>query len=89
VRNSNVLKCGYCGFENPIAESQQDIVELDFRSKLAQLATSAEPLDGLTVKCQAGAAEVAMPESVTAHACPFCGSNVVATATSRELIKPR
>ncbi len=86
---TSALRCAYCGFENPIPESDRRVEELDFRAHLAELAGRAETVDALTVKCQACAAEVSMPQDVTSHACPFCGSNVVATASSRKLLKPR
>ena len=37
-----MLKCPYCGFENPIPQSEEDIEELDFHAYLAEAAGKEE-----------------------------------------------
>ena len=83
------LKCEYCGFENPIPQSEDEIHELDFRAYFAQLVESEETREAETVKCDACGAEVERPEHATAFECPFCGTDIVAQATSKKLIKPK
>jgi DNA-directed RNA polymerase subunit RPC12/RpoP len=82
------LKCPYCSFVNPIPQSEEHIVELDFRAELSRLAGAHEKHDAMRVKCQTCGAETTMPPHVTAGICPFCGSNLVANAQSSSLIKP-
>jgi len=81
--------CEYCGHANAIPQSQADIVEVDFRAKLAELA-AAEPTGQISeLTCEACAAKVQKPANVEAFACPFCGTDIVTTAISVKHIKPR
>lgn len=83
------LRCEYCGFENPIPQSEEEIAELDFHAHVRQLESTSETEERLVVKCDACAAEVPPPPNVTSLACPFCGSNIVATARTTRFLKPR
>jgi predicted RNA-binding Zn-ribbon protein involved in translation (DUF1610 family) len=87
---TNCLKCPYCGAENCIPEAPPGAVqEEDFRATLANLATSQELADTLTVKCVACGAESQFNSDVVANKCPFCGAAIVATAQSKKQIKPK
>jgi len=86
---SGALKCPYCGTENEIASEQRQVEELDFRSHLKQIEAGEQTEERLTVRCDSCGAEVSMAEDVTAGACPFCGSNIVAQSRSTKLVKPR
>ena len=44
-------KCPYCGRENPIPQSEEDIRELDFRSHLQGLAEHEDTVERLAVVC--------------------------------------
>ena len=83
------LKCEYCGFENAIPQSDEDIEELDFHVYLARLADAEETVEAETFKCGACGAEMTRPEHATAFACPFCETDIVATGVSKRLIKPK
>jgi predicted RNA-binding Zn-ribbon protein involved in translation (DUF1610 family) len=87
------LKCPYCGYENPIDtepdEGEAAVEELDFQSQLAELEAGADTEESLAVKCSACAAELTTAPNLTSFSCPFCGTNIVATAHSRKQIKPR
>jgi DNA-directed RNA polymerase subunit RPC12/RpoP len=83
------LRCNYCGTENAIPDAGTEVRELDFRTRLAQLAEQAEQVESMTVKCSACGAEIDRPEHTTAFACPFCGSDIVTAAASRKRIRPR
>lgn len=85
----SVLRCSHCGSETEIPVEDAPIEELDFRSYVANLATQADTIDRIVSKCNTCGAEVEFPDNVTSHACPFCGSNVVATGRSVKLIRPR
>jgi predicted RNA-binding Zn-ribbon protein involved in translation (DUF1610 family) len=84
-----VLECEYCGHENAIPQSEDEIHELDFHEFLGRAAETAETREAPVVRCQACGAEIERAEHTTAFACPFCGTDVVTTATSRKRIKPR
>lgn len=86
---STALKCEYCGFENPIPQSDVEIQELDYQAHLARLAETKETQEHTALKCDACGAEIDKPATVEALSCPFCGTHIVATAKSRRLLKPQ
>lgn len=77
---SKVLKCPYCQAENPIVGPAQVVEEIDYQSTLAELASSAPKHERKMVHCEGCHSELDPPANVTAFACPFCGSNIVATS---------
>jgi len=89
VPGAEAQECPYCGHENPIPKSEEDIKELDFRTYLAKLSDSEQILEQLTVRCDDCGAETTTEPNVTARECPFCGSHIISTASSSKHIKPR
>ncbi len=89
VPGADAQECPYCGHENPIPKSEEDIKELDFRSYLAKLSDSEQTEEHLTVQCDDCGAETTTEPNVTARDCPFCGSHIVSTASSTKHVKPR
>jgi len=89
VPGAGAQKCPYCGHENPIPQSEEDIKELDFRAYLGGLSDSEQTEEHLTVKCDDCGAETTAEANVTSAECPFCGSHIVSTASSSKHIKPR
>ncbi len=86
---STALTCGYCGSTAPIPEGADAIRELDYRQQLAELA-AAEPVRACpTLTCEACGAQLQRDERVTATACPFCGSQLIAGEACRSLVPPR
>ncbi|GMU81083.1 MAG: hypothetical protein AMXMBFR47_09540 [Planctomycetota bacterium] len=83
------LACEYCGHVNAIAPGGAPVAEEDFLAQLARLEAGEATTERIRAKCDACAAEVDPPANVTAFACPFCGSDIVATAKSVRQIKPR
>ena len=83
------MVCPYCGSHTEIASSDEAVVETDFRAMLGQLEADAEMEEVASVRCGSCGAEVEPPPSAEAFPCPYCGSSIVAIATSRRLIKPR
>jgi len=83
------LRCPYCGFENPIPQSGEEIRELDYQVQLAELAGTQETSEAERVQCRNCAAETTLPPDVVSGSCPFCGSNLVITTQCKRLIKPR
>jgi DNA-directed RNA polymerase subunit RPC12/RpoP len=86
---SDAQKCPYCGFENPIPKSEEDIVELDFKTFLAECPDSKDIVEQLTVDCSECGAQVTTEPNVSAQQCAFCGSDIIATAHSSKHIKPK
>lgn len=89
VPGSRSQECPYCGHENQIPTSEEDIQELDFVSFLAGQSEAEQVAEVLTIKCGDCGAEATTEPNVTSQACPFCGSPVVATAASSRQIKPK
>lgn len=83
------LKCDYCGYENIPAPSRQNVEELDYHQYLQQALKNAPFEERLTVKCDQCGAEVTTEADRTSHECPYCGADIVMTALSKKLIKPR
>lgn len=83
-----MLRCGYCGHDNPLPQSDAQVIEHDYRAAIAGLAGREEVQDHLDVKCDSCAAQVHGIEGRTSTVCPFCGSPIVTTGISRKLIKP-
>jgi len=83
------LECPYCGHRTAIPRSEAPIEERDFRSALAELGSEAVTEEVQSVSCGSCAALVEPPPSAEAFPCPYCGSSIVATATSQRLIKPQ
>ncbi len=87
---TDVIKCRYCGHENPIeaAADAPPVEEQDFHSALANLATAAPIEENKTVKCGTCAAEFSWDPAVHAADCPFCGSAIVADPKTSRHIQP-
>lgn len=83
------IKCPYCGHENVIPQSQEQIEELDFHKVLARSVAAEDMQEVLTVNCAACGAETTLEPNVAADACPFCGSTLSAEQHSSRKIKPR
>ena len=81
--------CPYCDHENPIPKSEEDIKELDFEQYFNQVVNSEETQDRMTVKCDSCGSESTSDPNVTSTECPFCGTNIVSTAKSSKVIKPK
>jgi predicted RNA-binding Zn-ribbon protein involved in translation (DUF1610 family) len=82
------LKCPYCGAANAVPKSPDTIQELDFIAYVNQLPDSDSVHDTIVVKCTCCAAETTLAPDVTASVCPFCGTGIVATGSSKKAIRP-
>ena len=83
------LKCSYCGHENSIPQSEDDIEELDFRAQLDGLERGEAQIEQTTIKCGSCAAESTLDPNVTSTECPFCGTPLVAQSESKRIVKPK
>lgn len=77
---STVLTCPFCSSQSPITPPESVVEEQDYHAALQQLADNAPTHQRSMVRCEGCHSELDPPANVTAFACPFCGSNIVATA---------
>ncbi len=82
------LTCPYCGFSKTIPRSEEDIQELDFRAHLDAAESEADTRETVAVKCPACGAESTFEANVTSEACPFCGTSIVVSGSSKKVLKP-
>ncbi|WPD23773.1 MAG: hypothetical protein SD837_04255 [Candidatus Electrothrix scaldis] len=89
------LKCPYCGAKHKVVRSRSTrehkssshLAELNYKAYLNQAAQ--QNLEEIrTVKCDACGAETTLDPNITATECPFCGTSMVVTLTSKKKIKP-
>ena len=86
---SNSLVCPYCGAANEVKPSGGTVQALDFETYVHSLPDDDDHVqDSITVKCVRCAAETTLAPNVTASVCPFCGTGIVATASSQKTIRP-
>jgi DNA-directed RNA polymerase subunit RPC12/RpoP len=83
------LRCQYCGHENEIPQTGEEIQELDFLTTIEEAQSHEPSVEVTTVKCGACAAEVRPPPHITSFTCPFCATNIVAQPHSDTIIRPR
>ncbi|MCJ8329312.1 MAG: hypothetical protein HRT89_02165 [Lentisphaeria bacterium] len=83
------LKCEYCGFENIIPQSEEDIKELDFEGHIAKLESREESTEDITVKCGVCGAEATFDSSISSDECPYCASPLSTEKKSKKQIKPK
>ena len=86
---TTALVCSYCGHDNPIPQSEEDIRELDFQAWALAAEQDEETEEHRTVVCDACAAQVERPENQSAFACPYCDADIVAEAAIKRTIKPK
>lgn len=86
-----VLKCEYCGHENPIVDRPVTIREYDFNAALRALSNAKlQPLDSTQViKCPNCAATFELESNTHAGDCPFCGTPVVTGTEQERLFQPK
>ena len=83
------LKCSYCGHENAIPESEQDIEELDFATALRRPDEAADTETTQSVSCQSCGASFTFDANLHSDSCPFCGSTAVAEPQTDTHLRPR
>lgn len=87
---TEVLKCPYCTAENEIPKPTEQVRELPYDETLASLSRQAAGATQETpiVECTGCHAMLTLASNVTSLDCPFCGTSIVATGASRNVIKP-
>ncbi|MBN1423105.1 hypothetical protein JXA88_00985 [Candidatus Fermentibacteria bacterium] len=86
---AGVLKCPYCGADNQIPESAEEIFELDFHAYLAEASASEETMEATTATCTACGATSTVESHTTLSHCPFCGTQFMVKAQPHRFLKPR
>lgn len=86
-----ILRCDYCGHENPIIDAPVKIKEYSFSAALEALEQSEKrPLDNTPViKCPNCAASFELKQNQHAGDCPFCGTPVVTGTEQARLFQPK
>ncbi|MFP4356311.1 MAG: hypothetical protein ACLFUJ_14430 [Phycisphaerae bacterium] len=83
------ITCPYCGHENVIPRSEEDIEELDFHAFLARAEQSEQSEQSQAVQCNACGAETSLEPNTAADSCPFCGGALISQAHTVTKIRPR
>lgn len=87
------LNCSYCGHTNPIPESDQPILEYDFRESIQTLKQDrqqhTERQNIKVVHCPSCAARFELHDYEHAGNCPFCDTPVVMDVQEAQLFHPK
>lgn len=88
---SDSLVCNYCGHQNFIRPSQEQIREYNFEQALRAIQQAKiRPLDNTQViKCPNCAATFELKQNRHAGDCPFCGTPVVTGTEQARLFQPK
>ncbi len=87
---SGNLKCEFCGTTFAIAESGEEIAELDYQEFLEKLGDQELMETVRTIRCQGCGAHVNFAANIVSDRCPFCASVlVVKQAEDEQQIKAR
>jgi DNA-directed RNA polymerase subunit RPC12/RpoP len=89
VPGTDVIRCSYCGSENPIPAATGGIEELDFRAAVETLGKGEDLEEQRTIECGSCAASFRFDPHLHAAACPYCGGPIVTDTGSHRLFRPR
>lgn len=87
---TRMLKCQYCGAENPIEESEEVIEEIDYKKFIDEKLDKEEKIEVVSVRCSACGAAITLAPHITSDQCPYCASHIVVKSGSTStLLKPK
>lgn len=86
---TGALKCPYCGAENEIPQSAEDIVELDFHAYLAEASSREETVETTAATCASCGATSTVESLTSLSHCPFCGTQFMVKAQPHRFLKPK
>ena len=86
---TGTLKCPYCGVDNEIPQSADDIVELDFHAYLAEASSREDTVEVSAATCTACGATSTVESHTTLSHCPFCGTQFMVEAQPHRFLKPK
>ena len=81
--------CEYCGQQNDIIDTQELIKEYDLHSALKDLENTQITHVTKQAHCDACGANFKFSANLNAGQCPFCGTDIVASAQKNKLITPK
>jgi predicted RNA-binding Zn-ribbon protein involved in translation (DUF1610 family) len=86
---TTAMDCPYCGRKVDIVRKDALVEERDFHEYLQKVSQERDFQEIVVVRCTNCGAETTLPPNITSSACPFCGTNLVASQKqSKRLIKP-
>ena len=83
------LGCQYCGTENRIERSVEEIIEYDLHQALTALEHAKPVTESRQIKCETCGAGFKFADSIQAGECPFCGTGIVIETTQSRPIVPK
>ncbi len=84
------LTCTYCGADNVIEGSDEQIEELDYEEFINSKLADEEKIEVSTVKCSACGATTSLQPNVTSDQCPYCASSlVIKDGSTSTILKPK
>ena len=83
------LNCPYCGHNEVIPHSDEEIEEQDFDAVLASLEQAQETEEVTVVNCNDCGASVDKPAGLTSFECAYCGAPIVAQEHCATRVKPQ
>ncbi|QOJ01675.1 MAG: hypothetical protein HRU70_14770 [Phycisphaeraceae bacterium] len=83
------LTCVHCGATTRIDGSAEAVEEEDFHAALNEASRGEAMVDVIEVPCPTCGARAQLGPNVTAEACPYCGSSVVAQGRSVKVFRPK
>lgn len=87
---THMLKCAYCGAENPIEQEDAQIEEIDYEQFVAEQLDREEKIEVVNVKCESCGASITLDANVTADECPYCAASIVVSGGSTStVLKPK
>jgi DNA-directed RNA polymerase subunit RPC12/RpoP len=86
---TEALRCGHCGYENPIVAVAAPILEQDFRQTLQALAQTVATSNQIAVHCDSCGASYSFDGATHSGLCPFCGAPAVAKTEQHRQLQPQ
>jgi DNA-directed RNA polymerase subunit RPC12/RpoP len=86
---SQAVTCIYCGHEMRVPQNEGEVEEQDLLEALHNVQGHDDTLAETVVSCGSCGAETTLDPSVQSDQCPFCGTPVVATAHTENVIRPK
>ena len=87
---TSMLKCPYCGHENPIAPASPwaTVAEIDYAVGVTESGQQAPTETVSVISCKRCAAEFQLDPSIQASRCPFCGTPIVLESRALTHLRP-
>lgn len=87
--DSGALTCDHCGHTDPIGQSWEPILELDFKQAVEQRLPEAEIEETRVAGCPNCGAQIEFDSKSHSSECPFCATPVVTDTGTHRHVKPK